>query len=920
MSDLQDENGNNLGITTGSYYVYQNGVRTTETITDDTTVNDFLATMATYGMSTNFYEDGSIGVGGYNETYLATSATSGDDTNAIDILFEQWNFVNVYTSNNLDIPTDVTVSISETTKLADINGANYQAGYITVVKDGVQTDIQLTADDTVGDLMDELALYGFESTINASGQLIIKNSGDSLLQAYAGAGASNALEILGINLSEWINTNAYESSAVSVVTTTTEDVSATRDTLLSELGVSTGEYYIYNNGVKYTALISTDETVGSLMDTLESFGLSASLVDKGATGAVISITGNGDSYVAKSVSGNASNVVETLFSAAESTYAYQGYEQTSTIVTHYTAATEDTLLSYYDNGALHASGDLVVSVNGVESTIKIAADETFGTLIDKFQALGLEATLTDGELMIQSGYDVFTIIDTSTSALPATIRLRYNDDLGGYVSSTSTAEQTTTTVEDRTLSVASYAGENTQMKLLNISDGSLTIYRDGEKATIQIDSNHTFSDLNRLISARFADVEIKFKDGILEDGYLTFHCKTDGVAVEVGSTTDTSNFSAVTGLSNDGSGEVRSARELYCVNNDSVLTTSGIFRLGDITEGTFFVGDAEFTITDTTKLSNLISQINASDSANATAYWDSIDGKLVIKSRTTGSALVNIEAGTSNFTDIMGFTNSEWDPATGDVTVTKMNVNAQEIGENAKFSINGTYYTSTSNTITSDVSRIKGLTINLKGVSEGASVELKVEKDKETVANAVSDIVDAYNELIENVDKQIAKGSPLDDQSTLKLIRNQIRNLMTGSLPGAGVFRNLDSVGISLEAASAGNIQTDNINVLTFNKEKFLSAFDADRDALKNLLVGTDSNLGIFQRIEVVVESAVAGASGYFASAEKSYNNQIQRLDKKIESAQRAVERYRERLEAKFNAMDLLISNIQNQYSSFLGT
>jgi len=231
--------------------------------------------------------------------------------------------------------------------------------------------------------------------------------------------------------------------------------------------------------------------------------------------------------------------------------------------------------------------------------------------------------------------------------------------------------------------------------------------------------------------------------------------------------------------------------------------------------------------------------------------------------------------------------------------------------------VNGTYYTSTSNTIGSDVSRIEGLTLNLKNVSEGETT-ITVERDKESLANAVSDIVDSYNELIKNVDEQLKKGSPLDDQSTLKMIRNQIRTLMTSSFSGGGIFKNLDSIGISLDAANAQDISTANIDMLSFNKDKFLKAFEADRDALKQILVGTESNMGIFQKVETVVEQAVSSVTGYFSSAENSYNKQIANLNTKIERAQTTVERYRARLESKFQAMDLLISNIQNQYSSFL--
>ena len=280
--------------------------------------------------------------------------------------------------------------------------------------------------------------------------------------------------------------------------------------------------------------------------------------------------------------------------------------------------------------------------------------------------------------------------------------------------------------------------------------------------------------------------------------------------------------------------------------------------------------------------------------------------------------MINIEAGTSNFTDIMGYTTTERN-ADNSVKSTKIDITAQEIGQNSMFSINGTYYTSTSNTITSDLTRLEGVTINLKEATEGETVTLTVEKDKETVATAVSDIVDAYNELITNVDEAVAREGQLSDQSTLRFIRNQIRSLMTSSLAGVSVFKNLDAIGITTEAASGTNISTANVNTLYFDKDKFLKAFDADLDAVKGLLVGTDANLGIFTRVENIVESALTGATGYFQSADRSYMNEISKLNEKIRKAQNDVEVYKARLEAKFSAMDQLIANIQNQYSSFLG-
>ena len=922
VMSLQNESGDSLGITGGTYDVVENGVVRTETITEDTTVDDLIATLGTYGMIANLDDDGSMAVGAYNNTFMKT-AGAPTRSNLVDVLFDQWDFTNIYTSNHLEVQENVTAAITRTTKLADINeGVEYQAGNLTVVHDGIQTNISIGADATVGSFLDELALYGFDATINTNGQVILRNTGDSRLQAYTGAGqATNALDILGIGALDWISTNAYESDLVEVVTITNSDVAIDRNTGLSELGVTTGEYCIYSNGVRYTALVSSDETIGSLIDTLSTFGIQSSIVNTGDS-SVLKLVGAGESYVTASASTtNASNIASVLFPNANSStsYNYEAGLQTSTLVTTHTDVTEDTLLSDVNRVLAGApsltQGNISVTVDDETSLMQIAADETFGSLMDKFRRLGLEATLTDGVLTVQSGYKEM-VINTSdpqqTSNLMSNLGLEFKEDLGGYTASSIQCDQTTTTIEDRTLSVANYADFATKMSLLNISSGSMAIYRNGQKATIQVNSDQTFGDLRSSIQSAFGDVDIKF-----ENGYLSFYSTTEGVQVDVGSTTDTSNFISICGISNNGTGTVTSSRELYRVNGSSTLVNTGLFRRGDVTEGTFVVGNATFTVTATTTLNNIITQINASDEANATAYWDSVDGHLVIKSRTSGSSYINIEAGTSNFTDIMGYTESEWNLGTGEVTLTKMKTDSQDVGTNAKFTINGTEYSSSSNTITSDVSRIHGVTFNLKNVSDGESVTLTIEKDAETAANAVAEVVDAYNELMENVEAEIARGANLSDQITLKSIRNQLKSLMTSSIVGieGGEYRNINAVGITLPKASASNLSTSNISHLTFDKDEFEKAFRNDSRSIEYLLVGNDSIQGVFSRIEDVLETS---AEKYFTSADKSYSQKISRLDEKIKKTNKAVERYRARLEAKFSTMDMLISQMQNQYASFL--
>lgn len=722
------------------------------------------------------------------------------------------------------------------------------------------------------------------------------------------------------------NTPSSQLQTKTETTTTTITTEAvTEGTKLADLGVTSGEFIVFSNGVKYTATIdldgvdpdnpNDDATVGSLLGTLRGFGLTAEVVNS-AGGSYISVEGTGESYLLTSPEPGASNVVSKLFNAPTIKYDYTGTLKTSDTKTTYVDATVDNLLSEFNNGYLVAEGDFCVKVNGEDYTIKIGANETIGSFVNKLNFVGANAHFIDGQLTILGDKNNFSINQAlTTSSVEAMLGLTYTTTLDGFSASDEALIQSKLESVEKDFSVSNYAGMGTKLSTMGITGGSLSILRDGQTNILQVDSNKTFAELQADLSGLFGgDVEITINDGI-----MSIASKTEDIDIKVGTTSDTSNIVSIAGLMNNPDGTVKSTRELYCVNSNSLITETGLFRAGDVREGTFVIGDAIFTINDNTTISSLVSQINATESAKATAYWDNTNAKLIIESRLPGSSLVNFAAGTSNFTDIMGFTTSEYADTDGDgveeATLTKININTQTLGENAKFSINGTEYTATTNTIDSSISRIEGLTIELKGISETGTT-ITVERNKDGLADAVEEVVNSYNELITNIDQQLASGSALQDESGLKFLRNQIRSLMTGTFINSGSYKNLHSIGITLEAASSGNISTANLDKLSFNREKFIQEYSKDPESMKMLLVGNESQDGLLSRIEDIVTRATEG--GYFSSAEKSYSNKISRLDSKIKRQEIFIDSYKKRLEAKFNAMDLLISKMQNQYSSFL--
>ena len=854
--DLQTRLVEDLGVTRGYFEITTaGGDNYYEKVYSGMTVADLMSSISNHGLNVNLdAKNGRISISGgtirtltegevvslYNDVVIQESdenllkatnlfSTSGYTTgnNTID-------FNNVYTHNGIQAPQQIIGAVLNDTKLADIitGGDSYEAGLITVVKDNIQYNISLSADDTFGGLMETLSAYGFESVLNEQGQLIIQATGDSRLQNYTvnGDDASNILDILGINSSEWSLSNSYLSAPLEVKTIINDFADADENTLLSDV----------------SRIVELDET--------------------------------GDISTSRALS---SSAISNL------------------------------------------NGNIELIIDGESNILNISSNETIGTLLDKFRSLGLEATITDGNLTIHSGYKSLAINTPSegASSILSNNILTYNSDIGGYVSSTDSVISTTT--DEESLSASAWASRSTALKDLNITTGTFSVFRDGMKSLVTIKNNETFqsledkinADFNSKYGAGFGDIELSFEHGCM------VLKSSSGAVVSSGSSTDSSNISSIAGLVSSDDGYVKSSYELYKANIFSKVTQSGIFRAGDVTEGDFVVGNQTINVTSSTTVNDIISMINASEDSGAYAYWDDVYGKLAIKSTIAGATLVNIEAGTSNFTDIMGFTASERD-GSNNILSTSLNTDAQVLGGNAIFTIDGTTYTANSNTVGGDVTRIQGLTINLKDVTVGEDAVITVNKDVKTVSNAMEDVVNAYNELMEAVDEAISTGGDLSDQTTLKMIRNQLKSYMTGSQSGATLYRNLDAIGACVDNASGSNISTSTSSIvkMKFDENKFENAFLANYQAVKYLLIGDSGNDGILTKIEDLVESALQGVSGYFDTQNASYTKQISTLNRQITKANQEISIYREQLEAKFGSMDILISNMQQQYQSFLNS
>ena len=882
----------------------------------DQTLQDVIFALSAYGIDATVDSNGKFSAVSKEHTFIMSSTlgsfltkgTSGyvnDDTGyqTVETLEEE----KPYTVNSSEqLGYEKLMSADST--LASLGYEN--GGSVIVNLDGdTYYTLSFLGTDTVQDVIYALSPYGITAEVDANGKFNAVSVDHSFTLTgnvgnFLASGGKYQNEVTG-----------YESDPITFETE--EKVSL--DTKLSSLGITHGDFNIMKDG-KVTGAsinITDDTTVGQLFNAIKVYGMEGKIMTDTNGETYIQISADSNTYLADGTANIVSGLglVEIRQGDFEGNVIYWEDDTDSGLIT------EDMLLSTLDKDGYIAQGSLIFETGtgdeAVQHIINITADETVGSLIKKFRDAGIDASLSNGVIKISSGLDGITFTG-GTSGLVNTIGLDI-ENVDVYASSSSAL----TYEGDVHYSAANFANGDTLLDIVNATEGDMSIFVDGVKCTIHVDPTKTFADLFAQISSEVAArTGLNIKAGFLDKegnivvnptddkntGIIAFEVD-EGHELVVGASNDTTNFATIANLNKTGINQITGSRSLYRVNVNSLITESGLYRDGDITEGTFKIGDAEFTIDSTTTLASLIEDINHSQTAYATAYWDTLSGTMVIQSTLTGASLINIEAGTSNFTDIMGFT------TVTDTGASALVTSSQTLGKNAVIRINGTTVTATSNVITSDVSRIKGLTINLKDVSEGETVTITVEQDDEAIFNAVSDTIDAYNAMMEALNKELSDKNTLGNEALLKLMRNNLKRLMTSSLSGAYIFKNLAAIGIS--TGEAQDSITLDVTNLIIDKDKFMNALDTDSDAVKSLLVGSEKNPGIFLQANNIVESSIK-STGYFSNMIDSLTRNIDRIQDKINKTNDEITKYRDRLERQFHNMELTISGLQNAYSAFL--
>jgi flagellar hook-associated protein 2 len=211
---------------------------------------------------------------------------------------------------------------------------------------------------------------------------------------------------------------------------------------------------------------------------------------------------------------------------------------------------------------------------------------------------------------------------------------------------------------------------------------------------------------------------------------------------------------------------------------------------------------------------------------------------------------------------------------------------------------------------------IAGVTLIIDNADEGAAVtNLTVSLDKAALKNKIQGFVSGYNNVIAFITEQSAFGDDkaglLSGDSTLSMVKRRLQSLLTTRMEGNKSIATFS--GLGLETQKDGSLTLDNATLS--------DAIKNNLDDVVRLLAGEGSGAsaiaGMSSRFQEYLEDITSTTDGFLSARQKSYNDNIRRLDNDIMRLEQRLLKREETLNRQFMALETLVSTLNSQ-SDFL--
>jgi flagellar hook-associated protein 2 len=358
------------------------------------------------------------------------------------------------------------------------------------------------------------------------------------------------------------------------------------------------------------------------------------------------------------------------------------------------------------------------------------------------------------------------------------------------------------------------------------------------------------------------------------------------------------------------------------VNNLATNHTIGSDKKGSSTEalnlnnGIIKINGVDIEINNQDSLNSIRDKINSSNTTGVTASI--IDNTLILKSNSSGLVnQINLVDDNNILVDL-GILNN-------DLTFKNQFVAPSD----ASIIFDGQTITSSSNLISNT---IEGITLQL--LKKG-SVDVSINRDLDNVATKIKNFVNQYNSVVDLIYSKITEKRVypiktdtdrfiglVNGDETLNNVKNNLNDLIFGSVSDlSDTFKKLEDIGIT---KSTFNQSGDNSSLfagkLNVDDAKLNESLNENFSGVMNLFIKNygieglnSSDYGIGVRMTNYLNLLTDFASGVFKNMSKSFDEEIKMLEEQANSMEIRLSTKEEALTKKFTAMELAISNSNNQ-------
>ncbi|MEM1096407.1 MAG: flagellar filament capping protein FliD [Bacteroidota bacterium] len=303
--------------------------------------------------------------------------------------------------------------------------------------------------------------------------------------------------------------------------------------------------------------------------------------------------------------------------------------------------------------------------------------------------------------------------------------------------------------------------------------------------------------------------------------------------------------------------------------------------------------------------------IKGDDRASASLVNETNDtARLTLRSGDTGfQNRLTFSDSANGLLGLLGVSNDAVADGTGGGQVTAVGTSETDSELNSVFKLDGLTMYRSSNQV-SDA--LTGVTLNLREAG-GEPVDFTVEPDSDGIVGEIEGFITEYNAILDsiksrtNVDGATQVRGLLAGDTTFTSLRFNMRNDIVQAVTGQGTDEPQALTDLGIEITEDGTLRLADKDVL-------ISAVEDNADAVRNLFASDD---GVAKRLETRLD-AFLGTNGILDNRKDNIDENVRRLDTRIESFDFRLNQRTEQLRAQFAQLQEISAQVggQSQYLS----